>query len=170
MQYCHTWLCRLFTAQMYPVNKPSGATTQSRLDIPDWGQATQLERATDPLPGRTADDLGGRVDCHSLEGGFSGGQRMPRHRVWALDPVHEPLVCSTAQEWITWIHKPTWTLGPEAQDKLTGLVVTQVSFLSNLEIISTIFAKLQNSTRVPWGVFRSWLFQNSQNYSSYPFL
>lgn len=44
---------------------------------------------------------------------------------------------------------------PEAQDKLIGLVVTQVSFLSNLEIISTIFAKLQNSTRVPRGVFRS---------------
>lgn len=37
--------------------------------------------ATDPLPRRMADDLREQGDYHILEGGFSGGHRIPRHCV-----------------------------------------------------------------------------------------
>lgn len=39
------------------------------------------DTATDPLPGRMADDLREQGDYHILEGGFSGGHRIPRHCV-----------------------------------------------------------------------------------------
>ena len=67
--------------------------------------------APGPLPGRMADDLRERRDCHILEGGFSGCQRIPRHHVWPLASMYVPLPRNKLPEFIKLPPNP-WAWSP----------------------------------------------------------